>query len=158
MKMTGLIETFGPLLDMPLRALSAPDGPLGGFVPATDVAVTDEEVVVEMDVPGFRREDLDIEFNHDYLVIRGERTFRGRGGDEGERSWYRSERAYGRFERALRLPVGLDHEAVRASLEDGVLTIHIPRPETQKPHRIEIEAEAEDTGGDAGRIEAETGG
>ncbi|HEY0279021.1 MAG TPA: Hsp20 family protein [Solirubrobacterales bacterium] len=156
--MTGLIETFGPLLDFPLRALSAPDGPLGGFVPATEVAVTDEEVVVVMDVPGFKREDLDIEFDHDYLVVRGERVSSDEAGEDAGRSRHRSERAYGKFERALRLPAGLEHDAVRASLEDGVLTVRIPRPEAQKPHRIEIKTVAADGANDSAPIETEASG
>jgi HSP20 family protein len=77
------------------------------------------------------------------LTVRGARPFRY-GPDKGDKtSWRRIERPFGRFERSLRVPPGLDPNAIAATLSDGVLTLRIPQPEELKPRRIEI---AEATG------------
>jgi len=109
---------------------------LRSFVPPADVHVTPEHVSIVMDVPGFKPGELDIELVDDLLTIRGERAFPH--GDAGRREWYRFERGYGRFERSLRMPTGLDPDLVQASLEDGVLNLLIPMPESRKPRKIEV--------------------
>ena len=114
----------------------------GGFVPAADIVVTGDEVIVHMDVPGLSAEKLEIELENDVLTVRGERTYPyGTNGDQ--LAWQRVERAFGRFERSLRVPQGLDPETVSADLAEGVLTIRIPKPENLKPHRVEIKAAGE---------------
>src|SRR3954449_8727888 len=107
------------------------------FVPAADVIVTDDDVTVVMDVPGFTPDDLDIELIDDVLTVRGERALPYASGD-GHRAWQRLERGFGRFERVIRVPQGLDPDTVAASMADGVLTLLIPKPEARKPRRIEI--------------------
>jgi HSP20 family protein len=110
------------------------------FAPAADVVVTKDHVTVTMDVPGLKVEDLSIELEDDVLTVRGERTLTNTtGNDDNGRSWQRLERGFGKFERVLRVPKGLDPDAVRACMADGVLTLHIPMPETHKPRRIEIQ-------------------
>jgi HSP20 family protein len=95
-----------------------------------------------MDVPGLSADKLDIELENDVLTVRGERP--SPYVTEGEqRAWQRIERGFGRFERSLRVPQGLDPEAVAAELVDGVLTIRIPKPETAKPRRVEIKPAGE---------------
>ena len=111
-------------------------GALRSFLPPADVSVTDEQVTVVMDVPGLTASELDIELLGDQLTVRGERAYPG-GDDEGRR-WQHLERGFGRFERVLQVPQGLDPDAVVASLTDGVLTLVIPMPEARKPHRIAI--------------------
>jgi HSP20 family protein len=68
--------------------------------------------------------------------VRGERRFPY--AEDGGRAVRRVERRFGRFERSLRVPRGLDPDAVEASLADGVLVLRIPRPESQKPHKVPI--------------------
>jgi HSP20 family protein len=58
--------------------------------------------------------------------------------DEGGRTWRRIEREFGRFERDVRVPKGLEPDSIEASLEDGVLTLRVRKPEPLKPQRIEI--------------------
>ena len=129
-------------------------GPNGGlrsaFVPAADVLVTEKEVTVHMDVPGLTAEALEIELENDVLTVRGERTYPYAAGGE-QQAWQRIERGFGRFERSLRVPHGLDPEGVAAELADGVLTIRIPKPEALKPRRVEIKA-----AGEARQLEGET--
>jgi HSP20 family protein len=103
------------------------------------VLVDDEAVTVYMDVPGLRSEDLEIELENDVLTVRGERPY-PYGREDGGGPVQRIERRFGRFERSLRVPSGLDPEAIEASLTDGVLKLRIPLPETRRPRRIEIKA------------------
>jgi len=108
------------------------------FMPPADLLVDDEGVSVYMDVPGIRGEDLDIELENDILSIRGDRPFPYEG--RGDAAIRRIERGFGRFERSLRVPQGLNPDAVQAELTHGVLQLRIPRPESLKPHRIPIHA------------------
>ena len=93
-------------------------------------------VTVHMDVPGVSRDQIEIELVNDTLTVRGERPYPY--GDDQRYTWLRIERGFGRFERELRVPPGLDPAAVEAALVEGVLSLRIPKPETLKPHRIEI--------------------
>jgi HSP20 family protein len=113
-------------------------GALRSFLPPADVTVTDDQVTIVMDVPGFKPSELDVELLGDRLTVRGERAFPYAG--DGGRRWQRLERGFGTFERVLNVPEGLDPEAIVASLNDGVLTLVIPMPETRKPRKISIAA------------------
>jgi HSP20 family protein len=90
-----------------------------------------------MDVPGLSADSLEIELDNDVLTVRGERPF-PYSTNGGEAAVRRIERRFGRFERSLRVPRGLDPASVQAELADGVLTLRIPKPEALKPHRVEI--------------------
>jgi HSP20 family protein len=111
---------------------------VGQFDPPADVLVDQDGVTVYMDVTGMSPDTLEIELVNDVLSIRGERPFPCENrGDEVIR---RIERGFGRFERSLRVPPGLEPDAIQARLSDGVLELRIPRPESMKPHRIPIQA------------------
>jgi HSP20 family protein len=127
-------------------------GALRSFLPPADVTVTEEQVTIVMDVPGFKGSELDVELLGDRLTVRGERAFPYAGDGDGGPRWQRLERGFGTFERVLQVPEGLDPDAIVASLADGVLTLVIPMPEARKPHKISIlgsgeqrEIEAADT-------------
>lgn len=140
--MTTLFEPFAPLFELSreMERLLGSDGVASRpFVPAADVVVTDDDVTVAMDVPGLKADDVSIELDGDMLTVRGERkpAFAS-AKDDDSRSRQRIERGYGRFERVLRLPKGLDPDAIEGSMADGVLTLRIPLPEAHKPRRIEI--------------------
>ena len=143
--MTTLMERFAPLFELQRdlnRFLAAGSAT---FVPAADVLTSEEEVLVHMDVPGVSADDLEIELENDVLTIRGERVFpygAETGGGDGGYAWPLVERTFGKFERVLRVPAGLDPDAIEATAADGVLTLRIPKPETLKPRRIQIGAGA----------------
>jgi HSP20 family protein len=134
---TTLVEPFAPWL-RELSHVMQSQGSVGAFVPPADLLIDDEGVTVYMDVPGLRAEDLNIELENDTLTVRGERKYPY--STEDGRGPMRIERGFGRFERSLRVPGGLDPEAIDATLSDGVLTLRIPRPATQRARRIEIKA------------------
>jgi HSP20 family protein len=102
------------------------------WTPGMDVYETDDDVVVELDVPGVHPEDLNIEVVNGQLVITGERR------PAGATRFYRQERWTGRFARTLRLPNGFTGDAVDAQYHDGVLRVALPKPEQAKPRRIQI--------------------
>src|SRR3954452_9081472 len=131
---------FAPWL-RDLNRFMAGESQPAAFIPPADVLVSENGVEVYMDVPGLRTDDLEVELENDTLSVRGERGFPYQ--TEGEqRVWRHIERCFGRFERSLRVPGGLDPESVEAVMADGVLTLKIPRPEALKPHRVEIRADA----------------
>jgi HSP20 family protein len=122
------------------RLFTSEPGP-SAFVPPADVLVDQEAVTVYRDVPGMRAGDLEIELEQDTLTVRGERKYPY--DDAAQGVVRRIERAFGRFERSLRVPAGLDPGQVQASLADGVLKLTVPRPQPPQPKRIEIEAGGE---------------
>lgn len=105
------------------------------FIPATDVAVSDGDLVLTMDVPGLTQDDLSIEMLDGYLVVRGERKLP----EVAEKvNLTHRERTYGKFERRIKVPDGVDPDAITASLDYGVLSLIVPKPEKMKPKAITI--------------------
>jgi HSP20 family protein len=114
------------------------------FMPPADVRVSDGDVVLTLDVPGLTNADLEIEFVGDMLFVRGERK---RPEVPDGTAWTHSERGFGRFERRIKLPEGVDPDRVTASLVDGVLSLIVPKPERLTPRQIRI------AGGDQRELE-----
>jgi HSP20 family protein len=114
------------------------------WVPAMDLAETDEQLVLRADLPGMERDDINIEVKDNVLTISGERKAEHERKGEG---FHRIERAFGRFSRSLGLPRGVDAASVTASFENGVLEVRMPKPAERKATRIEIatEGHARDT-------------
>lgn len=109
------------------------------WVPAMDLAETDEQLVLRADLPGMERGDIDIEVKDNVLTISGERKAEHEKKGEG---FHRIERSFGRFSRSLGLPRGIDAKSVTANFENGVLEVRMPKPEERKATRIEIATEA----------------
>ena len=121
-----LFDPFGTMFGSVGRA---------GFFPAVDVTVGEHDLVLTMDLPGFTTDDVQIELLDDHLVLRGERKRPQVA--EGSR-WALTERPFGSFERRIRLPQGVDPDAVTASMDNGVLSLIVPKPEVLKPRTIAI--------------------
>ena len=105
------------------------------WVPAMDLAETEDALVLRADLPGMARDEVEIEVKDNVLTVSGERKAEHRSEHEG---YHRVERSFGRFSRSLSLPRGVDAEAVKASFERGVLEVEIPKPAERKATRIEI--------------------
>ena len=133
--MTAQVETTTPWLRDINRFIDRETG-VGRFVPPADVLVDDDGVTVHMDVPGVPRDRLDVELVNDIVTVRGERPYPY--GDDA--SVKRVERGFGAFERTLRVTDGLDPDRIDAAMQDGVLTLRLPKPEARKPRRIEVHA------------------
>jgi len=111
------------------------------FMPSVDVTVGDGDLVLTMDVPGLGADDVSIEFEDGYLLVRGERK---RPEVPEGTSWVHAERAFGKFERVVKVPAGVDPDRVTASLADGVLSLIVPKPARMKPRTIAIASGSQD--------------
>lgn len=114
------------------------DGPgrvTQSWVPALDVWEIDQEVVYAFDLPGIPEEAISIEVKDDTLTVSAQREKTEETSDEG---FYRFERRYGTFARAVGLPQGVNQDQISARYENGVLEIRVPKPEEQRPRRIEL--------------------
>lgn len=107
--------------------------------PQIDVQQRNDSVVVRADLPGVRKDDVQIEIDGDALVISGQRREEREEGsdDEGYRVL---ERSYGSFYRTVPLPQGANVDEIKATMRDGVLTVTLPLAEEARPRRIEIES------------------
>lgn len=109
----------------------------GGFwAPLLDVEETTEEVVVQAELPGMKKEEIKLQVQGDTLLITGERKSQARTQDK---TLHRAERVYGKFQRVIQLPSEVDGSRTRATYEAGVLTIQLPKREEAKPKEIQIE-------------------
>jgi HSP20 family protein len=105
------------------------------WVPALDVWETPTEVVYAFDLPGIPEDQINIEVKDDNLTISAERA---KIEETNEKGFYRFERRYGSFARAVGLPQGVDQDNISARYENGVLEVRVPKPEEQKPKKIEL--------------------
>lgn len=114
------------------------DGPgrvTQNWVPPLDVWETSSDVVYAFDLPGIPEEQISIEVKDDTLSVSAERERTQETADEG---FYRFERRYGSFARAVGLPQGVDPDRIAARYENGVLEVRVPKPEEQQPKRITL--------------------
>jgi HSP20 family protein len=109
--------------------------PRGVWAPRIDVREHNGKLVVHADLPGLKGEDIDVRVENDVLTICGERKEEH---EEEQGNVYASERSYGRFERSIALPPGIDPNAVEAKFDNGVLELSAPLPENRKARRIDI--------------------
>jgi HSP20 family protein len=107
--------------------------PTDGFTPLTDIEETEDAYLVELDLPGVRRDDIDITVNERSIVVEGERKEKERVGILRRRT-----RTVGRFRFEVLLPGAIEEEGVSAHIDNGVLTVRIPKAATGRPRHIEV--------------------
>jgi len=105
------------------------------FAPAVDVFENAEKVVLKLDIPGIKEQDLDIRVENQALTVRGERKFEA---EEKEENFHRIERRYGSFYRSFSLPTSVDTENVQASYEAGVLKLELKKKASAQPRQIKL--------------------
>ena len=129
-RMNSLFQDFsrtqGGELDLPTTA---------GFVPPVDIYEGEHTIVLKLEVPGIRQEDLDIRIENNTLTVRGERKFEK---EEKEENFHRIERRYGTFFRAFTLPTTVDSENVKANYDSGVLKLELNKKAEARPKQIKI--------------------
>ena len=109
---------------------------LTAWSPAVDVRETDNEFIVNAELPGLTKDDVNITIENGVLSLSGEKKEEREEGKAD--SGYILERRFGRFQRNFRLPRGVDADNVAAKFSDGILTVTLPKPATAKPRQIEI--------------------
>jgi HSP20 family protein len=105
------------------------------WLPHANLAETESEYLVAVDLPGMTRDEINVEFVQGDLWISGERR---QEPEESGKNYHRIECTYGTFRRMVRLGDSVDSERVDAEYKDGVLRITVPKAEAAKPHRIEV--------------------
>lgn len=105
------------------------------WVPAVDVWENDSEVVYAFDLPGIPEGEINVELEEGALTVSGKRERAEKV--EGDR-FYRYERRFGAFTRTIGLPQGVTEDSIRADYRDGVLEVHVAKPEQPKPRKIQI--------------------
>lgn len=120
-------RTFGPTFDKPW--------PFTAWMPLCDIYETDTAIVLKMELPEMRKEDLHVTLENNVLTLRGERKF-----DEtiNRQNYHRIERKYGEFIRIFALPKFVESTRTTAEFKEGVLTVTLPKNATTIPRQIEV--------------------
>jgi HSP20 family protein len=105
------------------------------FVPALDLSESADGFVVEASLPGLKPEDLEITVENNVLTIKGETR---RENEENKRNYHRVERSFGSFQRTIGLPSTVKADQIKASLNNGILRLDIPKAEEVKPRKINV--------------------
>jgi len=105
------------------------------WIPALDVWETDNEIVYALDLPGIPEDKISVELDDGALTISAERE---RTQEESEDRFYRFERRHGTFSRTFGVPQGVTEGDIHADYRNGVLEVHVKKPEQPKPRRIQI--------------------
>jgi HSP20 family protein len=105
-----------------------------GWTPALDLYQNNDNVIAVVELPGMRKEDIEISLHDGMLTIAGERKTETQGGEKAERS----ERYIGKFRRSITLPTRVDANKVSATYKDGILTVTLSKAEEAKPKQIQV--------------------
>ncbi|GMR22506.1 MAG: hypothetical protein BMS9Abin37_0861 [Acidobacteriota bacterium] len=124
---------FNRLFDLP-RAEENSDS-LGAWSPAVDIYDKGAEVVIHAEVPGMKKEDIDVRVENNVLTIRGKKERKEEVKEDG---YFRTERSYGTFSRSFSLPSTVDVSKIVAEYKDGILTLSLPKEEQAKPRQIAV--------------------
>ena len=106
--------------------------------PAVDIYETESEIIVQAEVPGMVRKDIELSLENNVLTLKGERRFEKEGKDE---NYHRIERSYGSFSRAFSIPAMVDEKMIKADYKEGVLAIILPKKEKARAKQINITSE-----------------
>jgi len=118
-------SSFGPAFRTP--------GSFSRWAPALDVYQDKDQFTVVAELPGLKKEDIELSLHDGVLTFSGERK-QEKKGEEG----YRNERFFGRFQRSVTLPTNVDGNKVKATYQDGILKVVLPKAEEAKPKQIEV--------------------
>lgn len=131
------------LSDLRRRMFQLFDEPFGlpmfrepvGWMPDVDIAETDGEIVVKAELPGMKKEDVEIEIEGNVLTLSGEKKEEK---EEKEKERYLYESSYGAFQRSFTLPTAVKEDQVKAEFKDGVLRVTLPKSGQPRGKKIEI--------------------
>lgn len=125
-------EEMERVFESPFGSFFRPLGSLSRWTPAVDVYQDKDQFTVRVELAGLKKEEIDISLHGDTLTIAGER--KQENADQG----FRTERFFGKFQRSLTLPALVSAEKVKATYQNGILTVNLPKAEEAKPKQIEI--------------------
>lgn len=135
-RLTNLRDEIDRLFEVPLAELTHASQQLfSGWNPAIDMHEDKDNLYVRVELPGMKKEEIEVSLHEGTLTISGERK-RDTKQESGE--VYRSERFFGRFQRTVMLPSAVASDKVKAQYKDGVLSITLPKTEEAKPKQIDV--------------------
>ncbi|HDQ45818.1 MAG TPA: Hsp20/alpha crystallin family protein [bacterium] len=105
------------------------------WTPLVEVSETDAAYEVQAEIPGIEKKDISLSLENNVLTLKGEKKEAVR---ENGRHYHRSERSYGRFERAFRLPHSVKAGEITAKYENGILTVTVPKADEARPREIPV--------------------
>jgi len=105
------------------------------WYPALDIEESNDKIKVIAEVPGMKKEEIKLTVSEGQLIIRGERKFEK---EEKDKTYHRIERSYGKFRRTISIPKDLEVDKVKATYEQGILKVDIPKSKKTKPKEIDI--------------------
>ena len=134
-ELTALQNEMGRWMNVLAGGTTTPGNGSSTWLPAVDVWETDNELVLSLDLPGIPEDKISVELDDNVLTVSGERE---RTQEQSSERFYRFERRYGTFSRSVTLPAGVTDQDITANYNDGVLEVRVPKPEEQKPKRIQV--------------------
>jgi HSP20 family protein len=114
-------------------------GTSAAMLPTMDVAETDKDIEITAELPGLEEKDVQINVADNVLTIRGEKKAEK---EEKDKNYRLVERSYGSFERSLELPRGVNLDAIKASIDKGVLRVTVPKPAPAQVRKVEVKPAA----------------
>jgi len=131
-----LRDEIDRLFDLPMAEFNrGAQQMLGGWMPAVDLYEDKDNVIARVELPGMKKEDIEISLHDGVLTVSGERKAEEH---RKQAETYRSERFVGRFQRTLSLPSPVNADKVNAVYSEGVLTVTLPKTEESKPKQIPV--------------------
>ncbi len=124
------------------RGLSQEEITRGAWTPSVDIDEGKDQLVLEAELPGMKRQDVELSIENNIITLRGERKFEKK---EENDNYHRVERGYGSFTRSFTLPPTVSGEGATANFIDGILRISLPKREEAKARKIEIRGEKAET-------------
>jgi len=125
-------DLFNELYSLPTSFLSKSGMDLS---PRIDISETDSEYKIEAELPGINQKEIDVKIDNNILTIKGKKEDIK---EEKEKNYHLRERYYGAFQRSISLPNNIEPEKIKASFENGVLNISVPKSDNRTPKKIEI--------------------
>ena len=107
----------------------------GVWNPRTDIIETDNDFIINVDLPGVKKQDVTVNYQDNQLSITGERKAEE---VKEKKDFLRKERIYGNFHRVYTLPQSIDPNKITANFKDGILTVSVPKTEESKPKQVKI--------------------
>ncbi len=131
-------EGVDMIFDGALSRARGQGGPYGMWMPPVDIYETDDEIVLKAELPGMKRDEFQVEVENNYISLFGERRY---DKSLSEENYHRMERPYGLFKRVFTLPDIVDRDRVKASYNNGVLEITVPKAVHPMAHKVKIDVE-----------------
>jgi HSP20 family protein len=132
-RFASLRDELDHLFDHSFAPVFRTPGSFSHWTPALDVFQDKDQFTIVAELPGLKKEDIELSLQDGVLTISGERK-QEKKNEEG----YRNERFFGRFQRSVTLPTGVDGNKVKATYEDGLLKVVLPKAEEAKPKKIDV--------------------